>query len=511
MKARKRTDRPLGDALSGRFPATGGHRHKARPNRRRVSALCVVIFSALAIAVSVTILYSHDLPGSAHPAAANSSAKTHAHLSANNGLLTDPSRRSNAWPPTPTGLTADAVSPSKVSLSWRPDSKRADVVSYNIYRDGKEIGTSKTVSFHNIRIKPATAYSYRVSARNAAGRVSQLSKAVYVKTPAAIASSPPLPSAPSSPSGFPDATNTGYENAPGYPGHLTECANIVIRSNSTYKYCDFPDGLYIGAAGTHPTNIQFIGCRFASNAVDDANVADYGSGIVFSYDTFEPSTVSPDAEPTSPYAIPIANGQGYQYGIDQRYSGALTVDHSDIWGFAEAIQFDYSSQAQPVIVSNTWIHNARSDAGVDHTDGILENYGGLSYMVFSHNSIVGDGNTNALALQGGPGYSHVTITSNYFSGYGYMVNSGANSKSTYMVFTGNVWGTDFEPYWGPLYGDAMYTTPGLGGVWRDNTIYVQPGTIWMSKLNSGLYWWPTDGNPSNPEQIVGHKTDYPGP
>jgi hypothetical protein len=382
------------------------------------------------------------------------------------------------------------------------------VVGYSIYRDGSKIGTSRTASFADARTSPATTYSYTVRSRDSAGKVSLPGQAASVTTPAAA--SQPAQSA-GVPSGFPGISNTGYENAPGYPGSLKDCGNIAIRSNTTYQYCDFPSGLAVGSSNAHLTNIKFIGCRFASNAVNDANVADYGDGIVFSYDTFEPSTVSASSEPTSSHAAPVANSQGYQYGIDQRYAGSLTVDNSDFWGFEEAIQFGYSSQARPVVISNSWIHSPRDPGGADHTDGILESYGGLSYMVFNHNTIVGDGNTNALALQGSAGYGHVTITDNYFSGYGYMVNSGANTSSTGMTFTGNVWGTDFEPVFGPLYGNRMYVTAGLGGVWANNTIYVQPGTTWMAESNNGLYWWPDDTNPSNAQQIVGHRSDYHGP
>jgi hypothetical protein len=312
------------------------------------------------------------------------------------------------------------------------------------------------------------------------------------------------------PNSFPGPGNTGFQRAPGYPGHLTNCNNLVVHSHTTYRYCDFPEGLAVGDASHVLLDVTFIGCRFASNAVDNANVSDYGDGVLFSYDTFEPSTVPASAEPISPAAAPIPNSKGYQYGVLQ-YGGALTISHSDFWGFANAVQFSSSSQAHPVIVSDTWIHNARDPAGTDHTDGILENNGGLSYMVFHHNSIVGDGNTNALALQGGVPYHHVTITNNYFSGYGYMVNAGSNTRSTDMVFVGNVWGTDFKPGYGPLYGNNMFTTPGLGGVWRDNTIYVAPGTHWMAAANSGRYWWPTDHNPNGPMQVVGHPTDYGGP
>jgi Right handed beta helix region len=318
------------------------------------------------------------------------------------------------------------------------------------------------------------------------------------------------------PGSFPGPDNTGYRHAPGYPGHLTDCSRVPIRSNTTYRFCDFPDGLGIGSSSSSPVNVTFVGCRFASSNVSDANVADYGANITFSYPTFEPNTVSASSEPTSVYATPVARTASYQYGIDQRHAGALTVDHADIWGFAEAVQLGYSSQAGPVTISNSWIHNPRDPGGTDpstddHTDGILENYGGLSYITFNHNTIIGNGNTQAIALQGSAKYDHITITNNYLSGYGYMVCTGAHTPDTNMVFTGNVWSTEFEPGFGPLYDGISYTTPGLGGVWRGNTIHVAPGTSWMAAANSGLYWWPDDSNPTSSHQIVGHTHDYSGP
>ncbi len=342
-----------------------------------------------------------------------------------------------------------------------------------------------------------------------------------VPTPSAARAPAPTPSAARAPaprstsgaSGFPDAANTGYAQATGYPGSLTDCSGVTIRSNTTYSFCDFTDGLDIGSSDSSPTNVTFVGCRFASHNMLDADVADYGSNITISYSTFEPNTVPASAEPTSPYATAIARSNSYQYGLDQRHPGALTIDHSDFWGFAEAVQLGYSSRSGPVTISNTWIHNPRDPGGSDpstddHTDGILENYGGLSYMTFDHNSIIGDGNTQALALQGTRPYNHITVTNNYFSGYGYMVCIGAHTPDTNMVFAGNVWGTEFKPGFGPMYDGVSFTTQGLGGVWRDNTIQVTPGTSWMAAGNNHLYWWPDDTNPSSSHQIVGHTRDF---
>lgn len=312
---------------------------------------------------------------------------------------------------------------------------------------------------------------------------------------------------------FPGATNTGFENAPGYPGRLTDCNNLVIQSNTTYRFCDFPNGLAIGSAITHLTNIKFVGCRFASHQVVDADVADYGQNITFSYSTFEPNTVSANSEPTSPSAKPISAAESYQYGIDLRYSGALTVDHSDFWGFSDALQFVHSGRANPVIISNSWIHNPSLDpTGAAHVDAILDSYGGASYMTFHHNTIVGNGNTQALGLQGDTeGYDHVAITDNYFSGYGYTICIATHALSRDVTFTGNVLGADIEPTYGPIYNSEDFTTEGLGNVWRNNKYYVAPGASWLAAANSELYWWPQDTKPSNPQQVIGHAADYTGP
>jgi hypothetical protein len=314
---------------------------------------------------------------------------------------------------------------------------------------------------------------------------------------------------PTTPGGFPSAANTGYQNAPGYPGQLTGCGTN-LRAGATYQYCDFPDGLDVNRP-----NVTFIGCRFASNSVLDADVQVDANNITFSYDTFEPSAVS---------APPVPYGSGYQYGINQTGPFQMTVEASNFWGFGEAVQLtdpDGSSQSNPLVIKDSYIHDP-SAQGPDgpnqyHVDGILSNNGGASYMTITHNTISAPADTNALALQtsgggsSGTPYSHITVTDNYFSGFGYMVNTGDDTNSIDMVFTGNVWGTNFEPGWGPLYGNAMYTNPGLGGIWRDNTIDVVPGTSWMAPGNNGLFWWPTDANPSSPGQIIGHKSDYPGP
>ena len=179
-----------------------------------------------------------------------------------------------------------------------------------------------------------------------------------------------------------------------------------------------------------------------------------------------------------------------RWHLDQRgIQGQITVDHSDFWGWGNGIQFGRSSQAKPFVVRNSWFHDARKDGGIDHTDAILENYGGASYMVFDHNTIVSDGNTNGLALQNGnqTGYTNVTITNNYFSGFGYTINMcGYFQGCANITFTDNTFGTDIKPVWGALYG----WSDGSGNLWRRNKWHVVPGGYYSNNTDDGSYWWP---------------------
>jgi len=163
-----------------------------------------------------------------------------------------------------------------------------------------------------------------------------------------------------------------------------------------------------------------------------------------------------------------------------------------------------------VTITDSWFHDASApgDSGggvpIYHVDAILDSDGGPeeSYIVINHNTIVSVGNTNGVALQySTAGYNNITVTNNYVSGFGYTLNIGGAGNLTNSAVTGNVFGTDIQPVFGPLYGWNL-TGTGDGNVWRKNTWLVAPGTTWSPASNNGLYWWP-DGTLSS--------ADYSGP
>ena len=85
-------------------------------------------------------------------------------------------------PAAPTGLSAITVTDTTADLQWNPAVDNIGVVSYTIYRDGSEVGTATATTFVDAGLSPSTAYSYTVTATDAAGNVSPASAALTVNT-----------------------------------------------------------------------------------------------------------------------------------------------------------------------------------------------------------------------------------------------------------------------------------------------------------------------------------------
>ena len=174
----------------------------------------------------------------------------------------------------------------------------------------------------------------------------------------------------------------------------------------------------------------------------------------------------------------------------------LTITHCDMWGFANAITVMTSSQASPILLRDNWIHDARNDGGVDHTDGPGQIGGSraMSFVTIDHNTIESLGNTNALAFQYGP-YSDFTITNNLFGGFGYGIFlSTVNGVNQRITFTDNTWTTRLQVVFGPVYGLNFWT--GNGCLWRRNKWKVPIGAAWGNRAHDGWFWTPTGGDAS---------------
>lgn len=85
-------------------------------------------------------------------------------------------------PSAPTGVTANAISASQVSISWSESTDNVGVVGYRVYRNGTQVGTPSTPPYTNSGLAANTTYSYTVAAVDAAGNVSAQSSSVTATT-----------------------------------------------------------------------------------------------------------------------------------------------------------------------------------------------------------------------------------------------------------------------------------------------------------------------------------------
>ena len=103
-------------------------------------------------------------------------------------------------PSPPTGLVGTAMGSSGASLSWTAATDNVAVTSYVVSRNGALITNSRTTSYIDTGLAPATTYSYSVAAVDGAGNLSANSASVSVTTAPAV---PPADTtAPTQPAGF---------------------------------------------------------------------------------------------------------------------------------------------------------------------------------------------------------------------------------------------------------------------------------------------------------------------
>ena len=97
-------------------------------------------------------------------------------------------------PSVPTGLSATAISPSQINLTWTASTDTVGVTGYKIFRNGAQAGTATTTSYSDTGLSAGTTYAYTVSAFDAAGNNSAQGASVSATTQA-----PPDTTAPSVP------------------------------------------------------------------------------------------------------------------------------------------------------------------------------------------------------------------------------------------------------------------------------------------------------------------------
>ncbi|MEA2512808.1 MAG: large repetitive protein [Thermomicrobiales bacterium] len=84
-----------------------------------------------------------------------------------------------AAPNVPDQLVASASQGGEITLAWRGALDNVGTVAYDVYRDGSLLATVAGISHYaDAAVQPGQSYTYRVSARDAAGNASPLSEPV---------------------------------------------------------------------------------------------------------------------------------------------------------------------------------------------------------------------------------------------------------------------------------------------------------------------------------------------
>ena len=104
---------------------------------------------------------------------------------------------SGATPPSvPTDLTATAISPSRIDLSWNASTDNTGVSHYRILRDGAEVGAPSVTTYSDTGLAASTEYTYAIIAVDTGGSESAAS------APASATTFPPDTTPPSAPAGL---------------------------------------------------------------------------------------------------------------------------------------------------------------------------------------------------------------------------------------------------------------------------------------------------------------------
>src|SRR5690606_39532515 len=90
---------------------------------------------------------------------------------------------SDTTPPSaPTNLTVSNVAQTTLTLSWNASTDNVGVTGYDVYQGTTNIGTVTGTSANITGLSPATAYSFKIQAHDAAGNNSGFSNTVNVTT-----------------------------------------------------------------------------------------------------------------------------------------------------------------------------------------------------------------------------------------------------------------------------------------------------------------------------------------
>ncbi|HSX28375.1 MAG TPA: fibronectin type III domain-containing protein [Candidatus Saccharimonadales bacterium] len=304
----------------------------------------------------------------------------------------------SATPTVPTNVTVQAVSSSKVTVSWNAATDNVSVAGYKVYRDGVQIALTTAPTYQDTTVSANTTYSYTVSAYDVAGNESAQSAATAVTTPAVSTNSCALPA-------YPNASCTGMPST-------------IQPATVTGDYTATTDGEVIDARHITGDLIIWANNVVIKNSQIDGSVDNEHGAAHYSF-TITDTTVGPA---TGCIGFP---------GIGE---SDFTATRVQVRGHDDGFRMGGSNVTITDSYANLcWNPPSASQPDGSHSDGIQNYCGGIcSNLVLSHNTIDaqtvnnahGDARTVYLGSNSdGAGISNITVTDNLLRGGGYTIYS----------------------------------------------------------------------------------------
>jgi chitodextrinase len=207
-------------------------------------------------------------------------------------------------PSVPAGLTATALSSSQISLGWTASSDNVGVTGYEIRRGGSLVATVGAVTtYTDTGLSASTAYSYTVTALDAAGNRSAASSAASATTPAAGGGSDTT--APSVPAGL---TATALSSSQISLGWNASSDNVGVTGYEIRR-----GGTLVATVGavTTYTDTGLAASTAYSYTVAARDAAGNRSAFSAAASATTPSGSSGGGDPVIAAAGDIACGSGY--------------------------------------------------------------------------------------------------------------------------------------------------------------------------------------------------------
>jgi hypothetical protein len=337
----------------------------------------------------------------------------------------------DATPPSaPQNLAAVAVSATQVNLSWSASTDNVGVTGYRVFRNGTQVGSPASLTFQDGNLTPSTAYSYTVTAVDAAGNVSSPSGAVSATTlSSSVGSALPTRLAQSTGSVFyvaPNGSNTNSGTLAQPWQTIQKALNTLQPGQKAYvRAGTYREALTMGRAGTAAAPITIEAYPGEQPIIDGELVR-------------------------RPLVIQTAAGYFRIKGFILDRDCCTSGGHIDVYGHhieivdnemrngkGKGVYTDESSSYVHIIgnwIHHNWTVGGQQDHGIylqgddhlvannvihDHPDGFgIQAYDKGSRYVIVNNTVTNNAHSG-IVVGGSGGVSHVTIRNNILANNNY--------------------------------------------------------------------------------------------